>query len=401
MKKLRRLFLATAALGALTACGGGGGGVSAAPAPAPAPTAPAAPAPAPTPAPSSLSVAYKDLFRVGAAVTPAQVAAADRVALMQREFNVLVAENVMKPSQIGKADGVYDFSDADKIVNFAKANGMKVRGHTLVWHQQQADWMFKNGSGPGGAPTAAELTTRLQKYIADVIGHFKSIAPGVVYAWDVVNEAFVPDEAGVPQVGGWRKSNLYDILGPQFIDIAFAAAAKADPDALLFYNDYGTESPAKRALILTLIDSLKAKGIAIHGVGHQAHYAMNYPADWTGLEQSIVAVSAKTNSAGQALTNHITELDIALNPGIMDNTITSVTPALLDAQALRYKGIYQMFLSNRSKVSAVLTWGIDDDTSWLRTWPVTRLEAPLLFDGKLGAKPAYIAVEKLGREFAR
>ncbi|WP_341676900.1 endo-1,4-beta-xylanase [Niveibacterium sp. SC-1] len=320
----------------------------------------------------SLAETYAPYFPVGAAITPGQVMMGNGGDFIARQFSVVVAENAMKPQSLNKfGPGRYEFEAADALVDFAGKHGIKVRGHALVWHQQAADWMFY-GSGPNGDATREELTERLRTYIHDVVGHFK----GRVWAWDVVNEAFVPDES-VAQEGGWRKSHWYRILGPDYIALAFQFAHEADPEALLFYNDYGTESPRKRTLILALIRDLQKRGVPIHGIGHQSHYTIAQPADFGGLETTIEDVGAL------GLTNHITELDISLNANLMKDAISEVTPALLKLQAARYRDFFEMCLRQQKVVSAMLMWGLNDDVSWLRTWPFARMDAPLLFDGAL------------------
>ena len=341
-----------------------------------------------TPAPS-LAQTYAPYFPLGAAITPGQVMMGNGGDFIARQFSVVVAENAMKPQSLNKfGPGRYEFEAADALVDFAGKHGIKVRGHALVWHQQAADWMFY-GSGPNGDATREELTERLRTYIHDVVGRFK----GRVWAWDVVNEAFVPDE-NVAQEGGWRKSHWYRILGPDYIALAFQFAHEADPDALLFYNDYGTESPRKRTLILNLIRDLQKRGVPIHGIGHQSHYTVAQPADFGGLETTIEDVGAL------GLTNQITELDISLNANLMKDAIPEVTPALLKLQAARYQDFFEMCLRQKKVVSAVLMWGLNDDVSWLRSWPFARLDAPLLFDGALQPKPAFWAVVEAAKQEA-
>lgn len=331
----------------------------------------------------SLSKVYEPYFAVGAAITPEQVMVKPSADFIASQFNVVVAENAMKPDSLNRdGPGQYAFENADKLVNFARAKGLKVRGHTLLWHEQAADWMFR-GSGPEGHATKEELTARLRTYIHDVVGHFK----GRVYAWDVVNEAFVPDE-DVAQKNGWRKSNWYRILGPEYIELAFRFAHEADPDALLFYNDYNTEEPRKHALIVDLIKRLKAKGIPIHGIGHQSHYTIAEPRDFSLLEQHIAEIGKL------GLTNHITELEISLNRNLMQAEIDEATPELLELQASRYKDFFEMCKRQKQHISAVLMWGLHDGVSWLLTWPMARFDAPLLFDEKLQPKPAFWAIQE-------
>jgi endo-1,4-beta-xylanase len=190
------------------------------------------------PAPS-LKEAFARLMPFGSAVTPAQLRGPE-AAFIAHHFNMLVAENVMKPEfLVPTQEGQYALAAADGLVSFARAHGMQVRGHTLMWHRQMPPWFFKEGAG---TVSRALLIARIERYIADVVGRFK----GRVYAWDVLNEAIVADEPGaVVDANGLREAELYKIIGPEYIEIVFRAAAKADPDALLFYNDYETQNPKK------------------------------------------------------------------------------------------------------------------------------------------------------------
>ena len=336
----------------------------------------AAPAPAEI---ASLAQAFGSRMRFGAAVTPEQVRDPGLAAFIGRQFSLLVAENAMKPQSLSRGEGRYDFADADAIVDFARKQGLPMRGHTLVWHNQAAAWMFKDG---GAEVSRATLIARLERYIADVVGHFR----GRVFAWDVVNEAFVFDEPGVQtDADGMRMSHWRRIIGPEYIEIAFRAAAKADPDALLFYNDYESQNPKKVAAIRKMVRGLRAAGVHIDGIGHQMHCARAWP-PVALVAEAIDAIAA------DGLRQHVTELDIALNDQVTGSSVTAATDDLLEAQAQRYSELMTLFMSKRDKVGAVLVWGVSDAHSWLLKWPRPRFEAPLLFDTQLKPKPAYEAV---------
>jgi endo-1,4-beta-xylanase len=332
----------------------------------------------------SLKQAFGNLMPFGSAVTPQQLRGPE-AAFIAHHFNVLVAENAMKPEALAPTqEGQYDFTAADELVDFALLHGMKVRGHTLMWHRQMPPWFFKDGN----ATVSREvLVARIERYIADVVGHFK----GRVHAWDVLNEAITVDEPDAQaDAQGLRIGELYKIIGPEYIDIAFRAAAKADPDALLFYNDYETQAPKKVALISRLVQGLKARGVKIDGIGHQAHCSAGHPSV-ADFERAIDAY------AQLGVTQHVTELDIALNRSLMDNEVSAATPELLQRQAQRYDELVSLFLSKRAQVTALLVWGIGDAHTWLTSWPVERFEAPLLFDTALRPKPAYHAVMEAAR----
>jgi endo-1,4-beta-xylanase len=362
----RRRLLATAGACALSGCA----------APAAQPALPAREAP-------PLARSFAPFFPVGIATTPGQVLMGD-TAFLAKHFNILVAENAMKPASLAKAgEGRYDFMQADHIVDFAAKHGMQMRGHTLVWHQQMPHWFFSDGTG--GEVGREVLIARMRRYITDVVGHFK----GRVQAWDVVNEAFeVNGKPGEADADGWRLSPWLRIIGRDYLELAFRFAHEADPQARLFYNDYETQHPAKRRLVTALVRDFRARGVPIHGIGHQAHCSIVHPRA-ADLEAAIVEV------AQLGLTNHITELDVSLNRDIRESEVSEVTPRLLAEQARQYTELFEMFIRQRDKVSAVLMWGLHDDVSWLRYWPMPRVDAPLLFDGELQPKPAFWALVDL------
>jgi endo-1,4-beta-xylanase len=379
MSLSRRHFSTLPLVMALPACGG-----STANAPAPAP--PAAPPPPPVaPTEASLAGAFAGRLPFGAAVTPAQLRDPAIAAFIRHHFNQLVAENAMKPEALApRAEGQYEWADADALVDFGVMHQIPVRGHTLLWHVQPPAWMFRQGAGE---VSRATLVARLERYIGDVVSHFK----GRVYAWDVVNEAFQFDEPGaVTDASGMRMSDWRRIIGPEYIEIAFRAAAQADPGALLFYNDYETQNPKKVAAMLALVRDLRAKGVKIDGIGHQSHCARGWP--------RVADVAASIDAlAAAGVMQHITELDVALNQNLTDTAVTAATPELLQAQAERYRELVGLYLRQRSKVQALLLWGIGDAYTWLTQWPTRRFEAPLPFDTQLRPKPAYHALIEVAR----
>ena len=134
-----------------------------------------------------------------------------------------------------------------------------------------------------------------------------------------------------------------------------------------------------------MVNDFKTRGVKIDGIGHQAHCAMVHP--------SVASFASAIDAyAALGITQHITELDIALNNSITEQRVSEATPELLQRQAMRYADFFRLFIAKREAISAVLTWGIGDAYSWLKYWPQRRFEAPLLFDEQLRAKPAYFAV---------
>ncbi len=319
----------------------------------------------------SLRKAYQGQLRIGAAIDAGMVGDGASSEFLQRQFDVIVPENELKPLTLGLREGQYDFAAADAIIDWARKHRIKVRGNCLIWHEQEIPWMFTQD----GQPVSRDLLIRrMRAYIHDVVRHFK----GRIWAWDVVNEAFTAGEPGAESTGGWRRSGWYDIIGPDYVRLAFQFAREADPGALLFYNDYETQNPARRAMILELVRSLRKGGVAIDGIGHQSHYSVGRSVA-AELEATIRGV------ARLGLRNHVTELDISLreSPG---SPVPVVTPELQALQASRWTELFEMFRRNARTIDAVVLWGVNDETSWLQP-----PDEPLLFS-TFRPKPAFWAV---------
>nr|WP_228450959.1 endo-1,4-beta-xylanase [Chryseolinea soli] len=324
---------------------------------------------------------YKDYFPMGVAVSP-RALLNDDAPLIRREFNSLTPENAMKMGPIHPKEQEYFWADADSIVAFAQRNRMKVRGHTLCWHNQTPSWMFVDARGD--TVTKEVLLQRLKDHITTVVSRYK----GKVYAWDVVNEA-VSDTPGEL----YRKSAWYKICGEEFIAKAFQYAHQADPDAQLFYNDYNEIDPVKREKIFKLVTGLKQAGVPIHGVGLQGHWAISEPS----AEQLDATLS---RFAGAGLKIQITELDISVypkehnaRPKTAQDSNTEFTPNKEQKQAETYRMCFELFRKYKQFLSGVTFWNISDRGSWLDNFPVRgRKDYPLLFDQNLKRKNAYSKV---------
>jgi len=236
---------------------------------------------------------YRDYFTMGVAVAPSSLSGAQSD-LIKKHFTSLTADNVMKPAPIHPEGNRYFWDNADLIANYAAANGMKMRGHTLVWHKQTPSWMFKDAAG--NTVSKEVLLARLKDHITQVVSRYK----GKVYAWDVVNEALDDSDAKV-----YRETDWYKICGEEYIEKAFRWAHEADPDALLFYNDYNAVFAGKRDKIYNLVKKLLDEGVPVHGIGLQGHWNIVNPAE-KDLRDAIV----KYSSLGLKL--QITELDISV-----------------------------------------------------------------------------------------
>ncbi len=381
----------------LTACGGGGGGGggtggggwsssssrSTSSASSSSSSSSVLPDPATAPA---LKTTFAGKFKVGMAIEPARLNESISRTILEKHANSIVAENVMKPHAISPSEGVYNFTEADKLITFAQANGMEVRGHALLWHASAPDWFF---AGDATSPTYKDtVRKRLEDYITTVCTHFK----GKVVAWDVVNEV-ASDNSGET----YRNSRWYQIFGNDYIEYAFRAAKLADPDVKLFINDYGTEDPLKLARLMNIVQTMLDRGVPIEGVGHQFHIN-SY---WPPAGNVTAALDAAKN---KRLINHATELDISIynDPGSCYGTpstgcIAQVNPGSaqynnhLRVQASKYRELFNLFAA-RTDIESVTMWGVADDHTWLDSFPVARKNYPFMFDTTGRPKNSFWAV---------
>jgi endo-1,4-beta-xylanase len=249
----------------------------------------------------------------------------------------------------------------------------------LCWHQQAPSWLFNDDQG--NLVTKEVLLKRLKDHILTVVNRYK----GKIYAWDVVNEAISdkPDEY-------LRNSLWYQICGEEYIAKAFEYAHEADPNALLFYNDYNEISATKRAKIIRLIKDLQARNIPIHGIGLQGHWAINEPSRLQ-LEQTLSDFSSLD------LKMQVTELDISVYPKEhnarerkSEDADTSFSAEKEQKQREVYSMAFELFRKYRANISGVTFWNISDRHSWLDNFPVRgRKDYPLLFDKDLHPKKVY------------
>lgn len=326
---------------------------------------------------------YKDYFPIGVAVSP-RALKTDEAALITQEFNSLTPENAMKMGPIHPAENEYYWKEADSIIAFAQRNSLKVRGHTLCWHNQTPRWLFADKNG--NKVSKEVLLQRLKDHITTVVNRYK----GTIYAWDVVNEAISDKQDEYLRPSEWLK-----ICGEEYIAKAFQYAHEADPDAQLFYNDYNEISPVKREKIYRLVKSLKDSGVPIHGIGLQGHWAVNEPS-----RQQLDSTIKRFADLG--LKVQITELDISVYPKEHDARVrktedkdTSFTVEKEQKQIEVYKMCFDIFRKYRNVLSGVTFWNISDRHSWLDNFPVQdRKDYPLLFDRNLKPKKAYHEVIK-------
>lgn len=312
----------------------------------------------------SATLKSKATFPVGVAIQSGRIALNAYDQVIRGEFSSLTAEYEMKQNIVHSSPNTYNWGPADAIVNYGLAQGMRVHGHALVWHNAIPNWL-SSFSG-----TNAEFDSLMKYYIKDFVGRYK----GKVASWDVVNEAF---EDGS---GAWRNTLFRQRMGADYVAKCFQWAHEADPDAKLFYNDYGAEYDApKRAAIVAMIADLQARGVPIHGFGFQMHISYEGPSLNT-LTQAVNALKAT------GLLIHFSELDIRANP---DNDLADLSVARAQAQEAKYKEIAALHKSlPAAQQFGITLWGLKDDDSWLLNfWG--NPEWALLFDRNFKHKIAH------------
>lgn len=345
----------------------------------------------------SIAERYKNSFAIGAAVEPYQLDTID-AEVLKRHYSSIVAENMMKPINIQPEEGKFNFTEADKIVKFAKKNGMELRFHTLVWHSQVPDWFFLDEEGnPMVNETDATqreknkklLLKRLETHIKTIVKRYKND----IKSWDVVNE--VIDDS--PQnERGLRESSWYKITGDEYIKVAFETARRyAAKDAKLYINDYNTEVTPKRTHLYNLVKELLEQGVPIDGVGHQSHIQIG----WPSLQDTKDSINM---FAELGLDNQITELDLSLygwppRPAFPTYADIVAEGERLKAQAVKYDALFQLYEELGDKISNVTFWGIADNHTWLDDRAKqyndgVGKDAPFVFDPEYNTKPAFWAI---------
>ncbi|GGG89809.1 beta-xylanase [Silvibacterium dinghuense] len=312
---------------------------------------------------------------VGCAVVPDRLSGEPAYgSLVADQANILVAENAMKWQALRPSPDKFDFRGGDELLAFAAAHGQKVRGHNLCWHEALPSWF-------AGTVTKENAQGFLIQHIQTVAGHFA----GKLHSWDVVNEAVDPKSG---RADGLRVSPWLEMIGPDYIELAFHAARQADPAALLTYNDYGIEndgadSREKRGQVMMLVRRLKARGVPIDAVGIQSHLTVNDPMPGAGLIDFVRELGR------MGLQVFITELDA--NEHKVEGSV-----AERDAAVARLYRDYVTMMVAEPNVTAVLTWGITDRYTWLNGQKTARPDGKpqrcLPFDSDDQPVPAFFAL---------
>lgn len=318
--------------------------------------------------PTLRELAARNNLFIGAAIFTPYLNDPGYVETFTREFNMLTPENDAKACSVQPQLGRFDFRNFDGLVALAEEHEMEVHGHTLLWHQCVPGWLAN------GEFTRDEAIGHMRDHIYTVVGRYK----GRVAIWDVVNE-------GIDDSGQIRDTPWHRLIGDDYIELAFRFAHEADPDALLFYNDWGAEGMnPKGNAVYEMVAGLVERGVPIHGVGLQMHLEI-------GATEQHQYVSPENLSANMerlgalGLQVQITELDVRYNG--------DGTDAIFQRQAADYYRLMQTCLDN-DNCTAFIVWGVTDRLSWLRqaSFVNNPTVEPLLFDSRYEPKPAYFAV---------
>ncbi|MCQ2253571.1 MAG: endo-1,4-beta-xylanase, partial [Bacteroidales bacterium] len=356
--------------------------------------------------PTGLQDAYKDYFKIGVAINWRNVNNPAEMDVVKKEYNSVTAENAMKPGELHPSKSEWKWGQADSIANWCRANGIKMRGHCLCWHSQFADWMFnkqvfnkqtgkwetlmkknkQTGKMEPVPATKEEFYAELREHILTVVNRYKDI----VYGWDVVNEAMadnVRKSPWNPNPTPYRESRHYKLCGDEFIVKAFQFAHEADPDAILFYNDYNECDPGKRDRIYDMVKKLQGEGAPITGIGMQGHYNI-YGPSMEDVEAAIVKYSELVK------TIHVTELDVRANEEMggqlqFSQGTMEIKPYIKTLHSNMYNELFKVYRRHADVIKCVTFWNVSDRDSWVGV-----NNYPLLFDKDLKKKDGYRLVKK-------
>jgi endo-1,4-beta-xylanase len=308
----------------------------------------------------------KALFGVGAAVKVSQLKEADFASAFKNNFNRLTSEYEMKMNQIWTSLAVYNWSNADYLVNFATQNSMKVHGHTLLWYQSFPTW-FKDAGYD-----SLNFENNVKTYIQTVVSRYN----GRIVSWDVANEIFA-DNGSLRDDGIVYKTFLDPVA---FYGRCFQYARNADANVKLFYNEYDMVlNAAKRNSVKEMVARFKREGYPIDGLGEQCHTSV-----WT---DKIIRSSGFADLAKIGLLIHVSELDVRVNQNKSDSYI--FTDSEQQKQSDTYKSIVVIFETlPQAQKFAITTWGLTDKYTWMTSWWHPK-EYPLLFDNSYNKKKAY------------
>jgi len=364
----------------------------------------------------TLSEAYRDYWYTGVSVNQWEVAAEENAqnehdvtgftsadqtadwAVVESNYNSVVAENCMKAEVIHPAEGVYDFTLADQFVEKSLAAGMRVHGHVLIWHSQCPYWFHRDAQG--NLVSKEVLKKRMKEHIFTILGHFK----GRVSSWDVVNEAFEDD-------GSLRNSLFYQILGEDFIPLAFQYAHEADPNVELYYNDFSMNKPTKVEGVCNFFRPLIEKGLPIDAIGMQGHMILEDGAQ-TIIDQYDYSVKT---IASLGVKTFFSELDLSVLPNPYGFSGANVSDRFAYRPAVDpYKNgvpadkqaeidqfwidFYKMLITHKDDITRLTFWCVNDRNSWKNDFPIKgRSDYATLVDRNNNMKPVVKEIINLVR----
>jgi len=336
---------------------------------------------------TTLRTATENKFLMGVAVNVNQFTGQNpkEAAIINEQFSSIVPENCMKSGLIHPEENRFDFTDADRFVAFGEKNKQVIIGHCLIWHSQLPSWFFVDSLGKDVAPDV--LKERMRMHITTIMHRYK----GRIHGYDVVNEALNDD-------GSFRTSKFFQILGKDFIRLAFQYAHEADPEAELYYNDYSMEKPAKCDAAVQLVKDLKAAGCRVDGVGTQGHMSLDNPS----IEEFETTLQ-KLSTLGVKIM--VTEWDLSILPNPYKHSGANVSDRFKYTTELdpyrngipkniqqewnqKMMGMFALFIKYSDVIDRVTLWGLNDRDSWKNNFPVKgRKDSPVLFDRQNNPKP--------------
>jgi len=313
-------------------------------------------------------------FPVGFAIQKQHLRNGNYVNILKEDAASISAEYEMKMSILYPSISGVDYNPLNTFLEYSEVNDTRVHGHTLIWHNATPSWL-ENYEGSDVA-----FENIVKNYIKETVSNYK----GRIASWDVVNEAF-SDGAGE-----YRNSVFYQRIGNDYIEKAFEWAREADPDLLIFYNDYGTiYDTQKYAAMIRMIDDFQSRGVPIDGVGFQMHISYNFPS----LQQIRNAVEPILE---RGLMVHFSELDIRVNP---DAENVAFNAELSNRQVQKVEEIFGYYRTIPAEYQFGITfWGMKDDDTWLRNFWQNEREWPLLYDDNFNPKPAHRAIIEMFEE---
>jgi endo-1,4-beta-xylanase len=342
---------------------------------------------------SPMKNTFAGKFMIGNIFSPSDVSSSEVTnTALTRHYSALTAENHMKPNQISNGKGSYSFTTADRMVDAARASGFKVVGHTFLWHSQIPSW--QTNMATAGKDTALDA---MKEYVTDVANHFS----GKIYSWDVLNEAF-PD-GGYSTSSDWKnvmrqENPWYKAIGSDFVYEGFLAARRADPNAILYYNDYNTDQVGKATMIRNMVRDVNQRyktaypsetRLLIEGIGMQEHHN-------TGVSASSIKNTLNLfKPLGVKIS--VSEIDVLIvtysefspyghGPGKQNSITGDKKTNGLKRQAELYGQYFKVYLEFSDIIERVTFWGVTDNQSWRSAG------LPLLFDENGKAKDAYYGV---------